>query len=174
MIRLSTTWYIYLKEYFTVWWNMLLCFLAECSIIELRGDKREKALAGQEFTLLFLILLWWMVQTECHDVCLWECCFVTSGVAHRFPTISTQPLIRHLAFSLVQDYSLCELPLPLSIIGDCVCVWVCLCVSVPVFLHPYGTHCDSIKPDVFSMKYVNRYTALCCVCTYICVYVRKR
>lgn len=49
-----------------------------------------------------------------------ECRVVTSRVVHRFPAISAKPLIRHLAFSLVLDYSLCELPLA-SVIGGCVC-----------------------------------------------------
>ncbi len=109
------------------------------------------------------------MQTECHDVCLWECCVVTSGVAHRFPTVSTKPLIRHLAFSLALHYSLCELPQPLSVIEEggkheCFCVLVdimfCLCVCVCVCLCVFGMAlsllCSSVRVCTYVYGYRDR------------------
>lgn len=58
-----------------------------------------------------------------------ECRVVTSRVVHRFPAISAKPLIRHLAFSLVLDYSLCELPLPSQLLEG-VCVFLSECVRL--------------------------------------------
>lgn len=57
-----------------------------------------------------------------------ECRVVTSRVVHRFPAISAKPLIRHLAFSLVLDYSLCERPLASQLLEG-------VCVSECVRLH---------------------------------------
>lgn len=64
----------------------------------------ETSFPREEFSFLGFV----MMDGPCRpsDVCLWECCVVTGGVAHRFPATSTKPLIRHLAFSLVLSYSL--------------------------------------------------------------------
>lgn len=151
---------------------------------EQKGDKREKVFSCGGVLFFFFFSSFFsccFVMMDSADwvpwcACLWECCVVTSRVAHRFPAISTKPLIRHLAFSLVLDYSLCELPLLLSVIGEGgVCVWVCVCLpkfsccvstSVSVYLRPYETVCDSIKSAVLSVRCVHMYTALC-ACLYI-------
>lgn len=136
----------------------------------------------------FCFFCWCFVMMDCADwvswcVCFWECCVVTSRVAHRFRAISTKALIRHLAFSLEQYYPLCELPLPNPVIGGsgkCVCVLSCLpkfscfCLFKILFPfpHQYAGVYDCIKSVMFSLSVKHRCTQLCiCVCTH--TYVHK-
>ena len=69
-----------------------------------RGGKRE----GRQLSLVEKMCVFMMDSTE------WEPWFESlgvlwcdQGVTHRFPASSAQPLIRHLAFSLMLDYSPC-------------------------------------------------------------------